>query len=428
MKKLVRDLIIGKKHYIESWCEFKQVMLSGQYILISIIGSFTFMMVDVFLMNTLVTLPVYLIAIGLFIIAWYQHRKGHHCEANYFLFPTLAVLVYVVASSESPYTGAFIHFIPVVLGAFAVFDYKNRLIAIFISCAVYVFFALAFFTDFSILPKHTFTPQENLINVIINFSIALPASILAIYLLIRLNHYNTLQLVESNKLLKKTNEELDRFVYSTSHDLRAPLASVLGLLSLTENSSSEEETKKYLGMMRGRIHSLESFIKEITDFSRNNRVRILREDVNLYELTSTIWENLRYAPDAQNIEFKLNIPSDLIVETDKNRLQVVLSNLISNAIRYHDQRKENKFIRVVYHATPQSFCITIEDNGQGIAPEYQKKVFDMFFRGNESSQGSGLGLYIVKETLDRLSGTIQLESVPKTGSSFHVILPHRKFA
>jgi signal transduction histidine kinase len=330
-----------------------------------------------------------------------------------------------VAASESPYTGAFIHFVPVVLGSFAVFDYKKRLISIFIACGVYVLFALAFFTDFSILPKHTFTPEENIINLILNFSIAFPASILAIYLLIRLNHYNTLQLVESNKLLKKTNEELDRFVYSTSHDLRAPLASVMGLVNLAENNPNQEEVNKYLGMMKDRVRSLEFFIKEITDFSRNNRVRVYREELNLAGLVHSIWENLRYATEAQGIDFQLAFPSDLLVETDKTRLQVVLSNLISNAIRYHDRGKENRFIRVGYHVTPQSFCITVEDNGQGIEPEYQKKIFDMFFRGNETSQGSGLGLYIVKETLAKLSGSIQLESIPNTGSSFKVIIPQR---
>ncbi len=234
-----------------------------------------------------------------------------------------------------------------------------------------------------------------------------------------------MQLVESNKLLKKTNEELDRFVYSTSHDLRAPLASVLGLVNLAENNANPEEVNKYLGMMKDRVRSLEFFIKEITDFSRNNRVRVYREELNLAELVHSIWENLRYATEAQGIEFQLAFPSDLLVETDKTRLQVVLSNLISNAIRYHDRGKENRFIRVGYHVTPQSFCITVEDNGQGIDPEYQKKIFDMFFRGNETSQGSGLGLYIVKETLAKLSGSIQLESVPNTGSSFKVIIPQR---
>jgi signal transduction histidine kinase len=424
MKNLGRDLIIGKNNYIESWCEFKQVMLSGQYILISMILGFFYMMLDL-AHGTYETLPVLLLAETLFFAALYLHRKGNHCSANYFLFPTLTITIYLFSASESPNTGLFILFLPIVLGAFAVFDYRMRLISIFISCGVYALFSLAYFTDFSVLPVRNYSEEEILVNIIVNFSVALPASVLAIYLMIRMNHYNALQLVESNKLLKKTNEELDRFVYSTSHDLRAPLSSVLGLVNLAQTNSNNSETQQYLGMMKERVHALEFFIKEITDFSRNNRVRVYREEVNLAEMANSIWETLRYASEAQGIEFKLDFPTDLVVNTDKTRLQVVLSNLISNAIRYHDASKAIRYICVKHHVTPQSFCITVEDNGQGIDPEYQKKVFDMFYRANESSQGSGLGLYIVKETLAKLSGSIQLESVPNTGSAFHVILPQR---
>jgi signal transduction histidine kinase len=102
---------------------------------------------------------------------------------------------------------------------------------------------------------------------------------------------------------------------------------------------------------------------------------------------------------------------------------VVLSNLIANAIRYHDHRKEKRYIKVYHHITSSSFSLHVEDNGQGISPEIHTKIFDMFYRGNESSQGSGLGLYIVKETLAKLSGTIQLCSTPRQGSTFSISMP-----
>ncbi len=108
---------------------------------------------------------------------------------------------------------------------------------------------------------------------------------------------------------------------------------------------------------------------------------------------------------------------------DGARMRVVLSNLIANAIRYHDHRKEKKYIKVYHQATSSSFSLHVEDNGQGIAPEIHAKIFDMFYRGNESSDGSGLGLYIVKETLAKLSGTIQLSSLPSEGSTFSILLP-----
>jgi signal transduction histidine kinase len=259
--------------------------------------------------------------------------------------------------------------------------------------------------------------------VVLNFSAALPAAVMAVYLLISLNHHNALQLIENNNLLSKTNTELDRFVYSTSHDLRAPLTSVMGLINITERSQTPEDIAKYLGMMRDRVHSLDRFIKDITDYSRNNRLEIKKEKVNLAALAHEIWENLKFSPEAENINFLIDIPEDLTIESDKNRLQVIIGNLISNAVRYHDSRKADQFIRLRYKVSGRVFCIKVEDNGQGIAQEYHSKIFEMFYRANEKSKGSGLGLYIVKEALMKLSGSIQLDSTPGLGTTITIKLP-----
>jgi len=153
-------------------------------------------------------------------------------------------------------------------------------------------------------------------------------------------------------------------------------------------------------------------------------LEIVSECVNIATMGEEIWESLRHSDDAKGIAFIIDLPKDLAVMNDGKRLRIVLSNLISNAIRYHDQRKENKYIKIYHHTSGSSFSLHIEDNGQGIAPEVHSKVFDMFYRGNESSLGSGLGLYIVKETLEKLSGTIQLSSTPKIGSTFSISVPN----
>jgi signal transduction histidine kinase len=243
--------------------------------------------------------------------------------------------------------------------------------------------------------------------------------------MISINHHYGAELRSSNNMLTKVNEELDRFVYSTSHDLRAPLSSVAGLINLASNSSDPEEVKSYLTMMKTRVGSLDKFIKDITDYARNNRLQLAYDRVNIHELALEVWDSLKYSQDAQGIEFLVEIPDDLQMVNDRNRLRVVLTNLISNAIRYHDQRKEQRYIRLFHQVTPTSFSLHVEDNGQGIPPEVQQRVFDMFFRGNESSQGSGLGLYIVRETVGKLSGSVQLSSVPREGTTFTISLPHR---
>jgi signal transduction histidine kinase len=351
------------------------------------------------------------------------HRQKKHCIANYVLFPTLNVLLFLITSSESKETGSFIFFIPVSLGSFAVFNYSQRKIAVSFALVSFTFFALSMAGSFPFLSFRNYPPEYLRYSQVINFCIAFPVCIMAIYLLISLNHYNAKQLLESNKQLAKLNDELDRFVYSTSHDLRAPLLSVLGLLKLSENAVDPKEMQNYHRMMNTRLSALDKFIKDITDYSRNNRLQIVRERVCLASMANEIWESLKYSSDAQGIEFVNDIPLHLEVFNDATRLQVVLSNLIANAIRYHDHRKPKKYIRVHHQQTPTAFSLHVEDNGQGIAPEFQKKVFEMFYRGNESSQGSGLGLYIVKETLTKLSGTIQLTSVPRVGSTFSISMP-----
>ncbi|WKZ59804.1 MAG: HAMP domain-containing sensor histidine kinase [Cyclobacteriaceae bacterium] len=422
MKRAIRNLIIGKNNYIDSWTEYRQVILSGHFALIAIMVCFIYTLIDLS-WDLYKPIPVYLFCIGMLSLAIGLHRRGKHCTAYYIIFPTLNFVVYLFASSEAPATGAYILFIPIALGAFAVFNYKQRFIAVNLAALTYSLFVLAYFGDFSILPKRMYSEQELMANFLINFAVALPTSILAIYLLISLNHHNGRELVNSNRMLKKLNEELDRFVYSTSHDLRAPLSSVAGLINLARDNENPQEVKRYLGMMESRVNTLNKFIKDITDYSRNNRLEITRERIRVHELANEIWEALKYTPEAQVITFKNEIPEDLIIQSDTRRIHVILSNLISNAIRYHDLRKEEPYIRLQHHAVNTSHSFSVEDNGQGIAPEIQKRVFDMFYRGNESSQGSGLGLYIVKETTSKLAGSIHLNSHPRKGSTFTFTVP-----
>ncbi len=199
----------------------------------------------------------------------------------------------------------------------------------------------------------------------------------------------------------------------------------MGLINIADQNTDPQEVKRYLGMMRERVYSLDKFIKDITDYSRNNRLEIARDKVKLTDLANEVWESLKFAPDAENINFQVDISDDIVVESDKNRLKVIISNLVSNAIRYHDRRKDAQFIRLRAQVNGRVFYLKVEDNGQGIAPEYHTKIFDMFYRANEQSKGSGLGLYIVKEALIKLSGSIHLESSLGIGSTFTVKLPKR---
>jgi signal transduction histidine kinase len=422
LRKWLRDLIIGESNFIESRGLFKQVMLSGQFALMGIVICILYLTVDL-LEDTYSTFPVYFINLIFLSMSIYIHRQGRHCLANYFLLPTMNITVYLITASESAESGGFIFFIPVALSAFAVFNYNQRLLSLLFATFTYVLFALAYFVDFSILPERRYDDDLILLNVVVNFSMALPASLMTIYLLITLNHDNALQVEQNNRLLVKTNAELDRFVYSTSHDLRAPLASVLGLINIADRSNDPTEVKRYVGMMRDRVHSLDKFIRDITDYSRNNRQTVTNENIRLASLAEEIWDSLKYAEEAANIGFHQEIPESVEVRGDRNRIRIILSNLMSNAIRYHDDSKPEKYIKLKYDVNGKGYYVKVEDNGLGISREYHEKVFTMFFRANEKSKGTGLGLYIVQETLAKLSGTVQLDSQPGRGSTFTIKLP-----
>lgn len=421
IKKKLRNAIIGKNRYIQSFSEYRQVMLSGQFAMIAM----GIIVVNCFLEDSLNwLLQVYAIEFLLFGFSIFLHRLGKHEVANYCMLLTSNLALYCFTSSESIGTGIFVYYIVITIGSFAVFSHKNRLHAIFFTSLAVVLFFVSYFVDFKVLPWRDYSPEKTILIATVNFLMAVAASGLAVSLLTSLNHESARQLSESNKLLMKTNAELDRFVYSTSHDLRAPLTSIMGLINIASNEHDSDELKRYLRLMKGRVDSLDVFIKDITDYARNNRNEVGSEWVRLKELALEVWEDLKFSPDASRIFFDVQIEDSAEVISDRQRLRVILGNLISNAVRYHDGHKDTQFIRLHYKCTKSGFDLSVEDNGQGIAEEYHQRIFDMFYRGNESSKGSGLGLYIVKETLDKLSGSIKLHSIPGEGSSFRLSFPN----
>jgi PAS domain S-box-containing protein len=225
-----------------------------------------------------------------------------------------------------------------------------------------------------------------------------------------------------NTQLAKTNEELDRFVYSASHDMRAPLSSLLGLINISEKTDNVDELHTYLQMMKGRIKTMEGFIKEVTDYSRNARLDLNLEKTDLESLIQEVTQNLSDMA-AVRVRIEIDIPDKIIFLTDQGRLKVILNNLISNSYKYHRLDQSDPHIIFSAKRSQNRVVIRIADNGSGIEPDYHHKIFDMFFRASVKSEGSGLGLYIVKETLQKMGGTIWVESTPGEGSIFTFAIP-----
>ena len=231
---------------------------------------------------------------------------------------------------------------------------------------------------------------------------------------------------QKNKELLKTNIELDRFVYSVSHDLRSPLTSILGLISFIEEESKEADTLEHVNMIRNSINRLDEFIKKILSYSRNNRTGLEIEKIPLQKTAIDIVDSLQSIKEAKGINFEIDIKEQHPFHSDKLRFNTILVNLISNAIKYHNDEKSNRYIKITGQSDHEILQITIADNGIGIAPAYHSKIFDMFFRLSGTKDGSGIGLYIVKDTLGILQGTIKIHSEEGVGTAFTITLKNLK--
>lgn len=231
-------------------------------------------------------------------------------------------------------------------------------------------------------------------------------------------------LARQNDTLIKINKELDSFVYSISHNLRAPLMSVLGLLDLAKNENNSAIIHQYHEMMKSSVCKLDDTLKEILEYSRNARQGLLIGEIDFQKLINDNFERMQFMPGYERIRKEIFVEGDSRFHSDQYRLSLILNNLISNAIKYADPKKDISFIQINIHHRPESVVLTFKDNGIGIEKSYIEKVFNMFFRATEMNEGAGLGLYIVKEAVEKLRGTIELESHVGKGTIFRIELPN----
>lgn len=231
------------------------------------------------------------------------------------------------------------------------------------------------------------------------------------------------QLEAANDQLKKTNSDLDRFVYSVSHDISAPLKSIRGLISLFRMEGDNASVPFYLDKIQQSVVKLETFTQEVLEHSRSSRKEVLREPVALAPFLQEIMENLRYLPNFDQIKITLDLPEPSVI-ADRFLLKVALSNILSNAIKYQRTYPGHQpQVKISSCYRDGFYEISIEDNGEGIKDDIKEKVFDMFYRASMKSSGSGLGLYIARESVQRMGGNLSLTTKYGEGATFKIALP-----
>lgn len=371
---------------------------------------------------------LYVILLFSFVISILFNKRKFYHVANFFLLTPAAVVIFLFASSDVNHqTASHVFFIVLAIVSITLTGYENQHLGIAGAFIIYGLFVLTSVVDLEFIP----TPDKvnNIIPTqlyyIINVSTAIIISVLIILFFINKNHSIEQSLVYKNNRLNDLNNKLDRLFYIVSHDLKSPLNSIKGLISVAE-SGHDDNKRECLEMINNRVLTLEKFIADVTNISRRNNSKPQLEKIDLATLVDNIYV-LNYHHEKSNfINFRKEIDGEIVLKSDSLRLQIILGNLISNAINYHDMSRVDAFINVKNYRAEDKHLIEVIDNGMGISKKHVQDIFDMFYKVGECNNltgSTGLGLYIVKETLNEIDGTIEVESYEDIGTTFRISLP-----
>ncbi|MDN4166716.1 HAMP domain-containing sensor histidine kinase [Cytophagales bacterium LB-30] len=230
-------------------------------------------------------------------------------------------------------------------------------------------------------------------------------------------------LEDESRQLERTNKELDSFLYRTSHDLRAPISSLLGLVNIARYDLPDEKAHEYLKMIEGRIVKLDELLTEVLIYSRESKLEVEKKEVVFNELLDAVLHEVYFYQQATQIRLDYDRTTSITFLSDFRQLKIILQNLFTNAIKYHDLSKPDPYIAVRVRMEHKQVVIQVIDNGEGIDAQAQAKIFDMFYRASSQSEGTGLGLYIVQQAVEKLNGKIEVQSVVGEGSTFTLTLP-----
>lgn len=408
--------------------KYKRVILLSQFTLFGAIIGVIHALED--LIDGLIFMPAmdFIMSIAIF-SCYLLNEKGYHRAAKLSLLGFLNIFFFIYSSLADRELGIFLYYFPWIALAAVIFEsHESRERIFFISLSVLLLVTL-FVTKFEAFGATQFEAVAIGRSFVINMVSSIIVLVFFITFMIRMNDDSEKRLFDlaaeiqtKNQSLEKINNELDRFLYSTSHDLRSPLMSVKGLTEIVQLETTEQTTKEYMMLMRDRIDKLDFFIKDIIDYSRNIKTEVVLEEIDLNAMVDEVIENYKFMEGAASIHFIRALNIDKVV-SDKNRMRVILNNLISNGIKYRNPYSNKNWIKIGAQHVNATVQIEISDNGLGIAEEHRDKIFNMFYRATDKSKGSGLGLYIVKEAVEKMNGSIALDCSQHT-TRFVVELPY----
>ncbi|MFK7969709.1 MAG: sensor histidine kinase [Bacteroidia bacterium] len=228
-------------------------------------------------------------------------------------------------------------------------------------------------------------------------------------------------------LLEQREEELGEFIYRSSHDLRAPVVELQGLWEIFRQEEGLNELHQtYINAGAEHTRSLDTYVRNLIGMMENRRKAVEHNSIDLQALISRTRGRLIFLDDEIQPAIHVNPPAEeKSIQGDEFRLWLILSNLLENAIRFQRPDEPDPYIHINWASDADGYAITIEDNGAGMSAEQRKNIMKRFVRGKAGNVGAGLGLFVVKEIVDKLGGEIGIASEENKGSRFTLTFPHQ---
>lgn len=227
-----------------------------------------------------------------------------------------------------------------------------------------------------------------------------------------------------NKSLNESNQELNTIIYKASHDLRAPLTSNMGLVNLAIMETKDEKVLEFLELIEKSNSRLEIILQDLFQLTRIRNTKAEPVLIDFDKLIEDIIEEVKYIEGFENTKLNVQIDDIKNFSCDMFIIRSIIQNIIENAIKYRDLSKAYNSITIKVLDRCDHIQVDIEDNGTGIIQNEIGKIFDMFHRSQEREKGTGLGLYIVKTSLEKIGGKISVKTKIRKGSIFTVTFPY----
>jgi len=228
---------------------------------------------------------------------------------------------------------------------------------------------------------------------------------------------------DRNQIIEKKNLELDAFFHRVSHDLKGPISSLVSIDALLRRELKDATILNFLDLSISQVHRINKILDELIMLTRVSHAELQQQPIDFKTIIDDILSSLEGLENFSHIRIETKIEKNVTYKAPWVLINTILQNLIENAIKYGRIDQRTPYVKINVHADGGLLQVVVTDNGIGLTKENTKLIFDMFYQVNKQMTGTGLGLYILQRAVEKLSGTVTVDSVPNRGSTFSIRLP-----